>query len=81
MEFNLSNIRDAAQVFLTAITGKKVVAFHGGMGAGKTTFITNHNVSRWRMRAHLPKQHIPRRGEERFLFLYCLMLHLIQRYC
>jgi tRNA threonylcarbamoyladenosine biosynthesis protein TsaE len=40
VEFNLSNIRDAARLFLSAIADKKVFAFHGVMGAGKTTLIT-----------------------------------------
>ena len=40
VEFNLNNIQKAAQALLSAIADKKVIAFHGGMGAGKTTFIT-----------------------------------------
>ena len=37
--FKLSNIKDAAARFWKAIDNKKVIAFHGNMGAGKTTFI------------------------------------------
>ena len=37
--FELSNIKDAAARFWKAIDDKKVIAFHGNMGAGKTTFI------------------------------------------
>ncbi len=37
--FSLENIDEAAMAFLSAIAGEKVVAFHGEMGAGKTTFI------------------------------------------
>lgn len=37
--YNLINIDDAAKEFLVALKGFKVVAFHGNMGAGKTTFV------------------------------------------
>lgn len=37
--FRLDNIKAAAQQFIEATKGKKVFAFHGEMGAGKTTFI------------------------------------------
>jgi tRNA threonylcarbamoyladenosine biosynthesis protein TsaE len=37
--FKLENIQDAAEKFLAGIGSNKVVAFHGEMGAGKTTFI------------------------------------------
>ena len=40
VDFRLENIDIAAETFLSAITNKKVIAFHGEMGAGKTTFIT-----------------------------------------
>lgn len=39
MNFQLSTIQDAAQQFVQAMKGRTVFAFHGGMGAGKTTFI------------------------------------------
>ena len=41
MEFTykLNNINDVATRFGQAIGIKKVIAFHGGMGSGKTTFI------------------------------------------
>ena len=35
----LNDIKDAATQFWRAIGDKKVIAFHGNMGAGKTTFI------------------------------------------
>lgn len=35
----LNDIKDAAIKFLDATHDKKVIAFHGNMGAGKTTFI------------------------------------------
>lgn len=35
----LENIREAALRFWTKTGDKKVIAFHGNMGAGKTTFI------------------------------------------
>jgi tRNA threonylcarbamoyladenosine biosynthesis protein TsaE len=38
-EFTLKNIRQAAQKLLTIAGEKKIIAFHGNMGAGKTTFI------------------------------------------
>ena len=38
--FKLDEIEQAAQQFLEHTKGKKVFAFHGEMGAGKTTFIT-----------------------------------------
>ena len=37
--YELSNIKDAATRFWKAIDDKKIIAFHGSMGAGKTTFI------------------------------------------
>ncbi|MBI1343139.1 MAG: tRNA (adenosine(37)-N6)-threonylcarbamoyltransferase complex ATPase subunit type 1 TsaE [Terrimonas sp.] len=37
--FHLDAIRDAARRFLAETKGKTVFAFHGEMGAGKTTFI------------------------------------------
>jgi tRNA threonylcarbamoyladenosine biosynthesis protein TsaE len=37
--FSLENIQQAAQQFLQAIADKKVIALHGQMGAGKTTFV------------------------------------------
>ena len=41
MNFNykLNEIGNAAASFWQAIADKKIVAFHGNMGAGKTTFI------------------------------------------
>ncbi|MBC7937542.1 MAG: tRNA (adenosine(37)-N6)-threonylcarbamoyltransferase complex ATPase subunit type 1 TsaE [Rhizobacter sp.] len=38
--FKLDEIETAARQFLEQTKGKKVFAFHGEMGAGKTTFIT-----------------------------------------
>ena len=37
--FGLNEIKEAAKTFLDTIKSYKVIAFHGGMGAGKTTFI------------------------------------------
>jgi tRNA threonylcarbamoyladenosine biosynthesis protein TsaE len=37
--FDLEHIADAAKKFWQETEGKKVFAFHGSMGAGKTTFI------------------------------------------
>ncbi len=37
--FSLDNIYEAAKTFLQAIGNKKVIALHGQMGAGKTTFV------------------------------------------
>jgi len=37
--FSLENINEVAKEFWTATEGKTVFAFHGSMGAGKTTFI------------------------------------------
>lgn len=39
LTFTLSSIHAAAQQFLEKTKGKKVIAFNGLMGAGKTTFI------------------------------------------
>ena len=39
VDFTLANIDNAAKSFLSVIGNKKVIAFHGEMGAGKTTFI------------------------------------------
>lgn len=40
VEFSLDKIKEAAQAFVAAIENRKIIAFHGEMGAGKTTFIT-----------------------------------------
>lgn len=37
--FNISQIDEAAKWFLDVIGDNRVIAFYGGMGAGKTTFI------------------------------------------
>lgn len=37
--FSLDQIQQAAERFLADTAGRKVFAFHGEMGAGKTTFI------------------------------------------
>jgi tRNA threonylcarbamoyladenosine biosynthesis protein TsaE len=37
--YELPNIKDAAARFWKAIDDKNVIAFHGDMGSGKTTFI------------------------------------------
>jgi tRNA threonylcarbamoyladenosine biosynthesis protein TsaE len=39
VDFTLNDIEHAARIFLSAIADKKVIAFHGEMGAGKTTLI------------------------------------------
>jgi tRNA threonylcarbamoyladenosine biosynthesis protein TsaE len=39
VNFSLENINEAAKIFLQAIDTKKVIALHGQMGAGKTTFV------------------------------------------
>lgn len=36
---SLDNIREAARMFVDQMDGRKVFAFYGKMGAGKTTFI------------------------------------------
>lgn len=38
-EFTMEQIQDAARSFIQAIGSRKVFAFYGKMGAGKTTFI------------------------------------------
>lgn len=37
--FRLDNIAEAASQFWAQAEGRRVIAFHGGLGAGKTTFI------------------------------------------
>ncbi|MGG9961740.1 tRNA (adenosine(37)-N6)-threonylcarbamoyltransferase complex ATPase subunit type 1 TsaE [Ferruginibacter sp. SUN106] len=37
--FKLEDIKNAAKTFLAGTGSNKVIAFHGEMGAGKTTFI------------------------------------------
>ncbi|MGH2553324.1 MAG: tRNA (adenosine(37)-N6)-threonylcarbamoyltransferase complex ATPase subunit type 1 TsaE [Chitinophagaceae bacterium] len=37
--FSLENINRVAKDFWNAVEGSSVIAFHGAMGAGKTTFI------------------------------------------
>jgi tRNA threonylcarbamoyladenosine biosynthesis protein TsaE len=37
--YRLENIAEAAGLFWGQADGRKVIAFHGGLGAGKTTFI------------------------------------------
>ena len=39
IQFTINKIPQAASKFLDAIGDRRVVAFYGGMGAGKTTFI------------------------------------------
>lgn len=39
INFQQQTIREAARQFLDAIGDRRVIAFYGGMGAGKTTFI------------------------------------------
>jgi tRNA threonylcarbamoyladenosine biosynthesis protein TsaE len=39
VNFKLAEIENAAAELLNVMGGKKVIAFHGEMGAGKTTFI------------------------------------------
>ena len=39
MTFTLETINDTARILLVKYKGNKVFAFHGEMGAGKTTFI------------------------------------------
>lgn len=39
MKFTLENINAAAAEFLKELGDRKIVAFYGSMGAGKTTFI------------------------------------------
>lgn len=43
MEIRITDISDlprAAEAFIDAMEGRRLFAFYGGMGAGKTTFIT-----------------------------------------
>jgi tRNA threonylcarbamoyladenosine biosynthesis protein TsaE len=37
--YNIDEIKNAAAIFLNHLANKKLIAFHGEMGAGKTTFI------------------------------------------
>jgi tRNA threonylcarbamoyladenosine biosynthesis protein TsaE len=39
LTYNLEDIKEAAARIWGAVDTKKVIAFHGNMGAGKTTFI------------------------------------------
>src|SRR5690349_18742999 len=39
LQFTLPNIHEAARQFWQSVNGRKIFAFHGPMGAGKTTFI------------------------------------------
>lgn len=39
VNFTLDNIREAAKAIIAILANHKVIAFHGEMGAGKTTFI------------------------------------------
>jgi tRNA threonylcarbamoyladenosine biosynthesis protein TsaE len=40
VNFQLNEIHDAAKQFIAATAGSKVIALHGEMGAGKTTFVS-----------------------------------------
>jgi tRNA threonylcarbamoyladenosine biosynthesis protein TsaE len=40
LSFSLGNIHDVAKTLLDSAKDRKVLAFHGQMGAGKTTFIS-----------------------------------------
>jgi tRNA threonylcarbamoyladenosine biosynthesis protein TsaE len=39
LSFSLDKIQDAAKALLVSVSGNKIIAFHGEMAAGKTTFI------------------------------------------
>ena len=39
MTYELNEISQAAQAFIDAMDGRRIFAFYGAMGAGKTTFI------------------------------------------
>ena len=39
VSFSLNKINEAAGKFLKAVAGKNIIALHGEMGAGKTTFV------------------------------------------
>lgn len=39
MHYELNEIAAAAQAFIDAMNGRRIFAFYGAMGAGKTTFI------------------------------------------
>ncbi len=39
INFSLKNINEAAKTFLQLVGDRKVIALHGKMGAGKTTFV------------------------------------------
>jgi len=39
IEFSLDNIKEKASLFWDLIQNERVIALHGNMGAGKTTFI------------------------------------------
>ena len=39
MTYELNEIAQAAQAFIDAMDGRRIFAFYGTMGAGKTTFI------------------------------------------
>ena len=39
MTYELNEIAQAAQAFIDAMDGRRIFAFYGAMGAGKTTFI------------------------------------------
>jgi tRNA threonylcarbamoyladenosine biosynthesis protein TsaE len=39
LSFSLDKIRGAAKTLLTSLSGNNIIAFHGEMAAGKTTFI------------------------------------------
>ncbi len=40
LKFSINDIDEAAQEFIRILDNNKVIAFHGEMGAGKTTFIS-----------------------------------------
>ena len=39
-DFSLDDIEEAAKQFVNSVGNKRVIAFHGEMGSGKTTFIS-----------------------------------------
>jgi tRNA threonylcarbamoyladenosine biosynthesis protein TsaE len=39
IDYSIGEIHQTALKFIELIDGKKVIAFHGPMGSGKTTFI------------------------------------------
>ena len=79
LTFTLETINDTARIFMVKYKGQKVFAFHGEMGAGKTTFIhAVCDVMKVRGRVSSPTFSIINQYEAGELIVYHIDLYRIK---